>query len=220
MPRLRSTFLQNLFFLGLMIFMLCMTLLFLLLLTSCASTVPVQPAPTTTSVPSTVTALPLDTATAIPVAATVTRTPRPTAMLVPTRTPTLKPFDFSKLPGWLAYMDFDCSGTGLCTNVSIMRLDFSERHPITDHDHGLAMEIAWSPDGNTIAFTFAVLGDDAHIELRQVDLRTQKEVTLVSLPPQQEMKTFAWSPDSRAILYTVVDSTKNISQIMRVDLSS
>lgn len=170
-----------------------------MILTACTSTPTIPPSPSATTTP-----------TNIP--ATATQTPSPT----PEPTPTLFPFE--TLPGWHAYMDFNCPGYGLCTSISIIRPDVSSQRTISDHEEGLAMMPVWSPEGRYIVYTIVQLhGDPALIVVFDfVEERTQ----VVYQDPKVLPSGLAWSPDSRYILFSGTREDQTTSFISRLDIVS
>lgn len=184
-------------------------LLFSMLITSCAPGGMFAPTATATA---TVTLTPVPTKT-------MTVTPSLTPTMTPTDKPTLTPtpFPFSSLPGWFAYMDFDCNG--LCTNLSIARPDNSGRRLLTNHDRGLVLEIYWSPDGRYIAFQFFILGEDGYVQLRLYDFQTEKETILTS-QPMGNFTGISWSPDSRYLVMGYENLDGKHGKVQRLDVQS
>jgi len=157
-----------------------------------------------------------------------TPTPSPSATTPATSTPqttslteavpTATEYPFSKLPGRLAYVDYECNG--LCTNLAIIQPDLSDRQILTDHNHGLAVKPFWSPSGQYIAYIFYVLGEDGGTEIRIYDLAMEE---VINLTPQQIENTSAiselsWSPDNQYIL--LVNTKNNESNIQKIDIQS
>jgi Tol biopolymer transport system component len=188
------------------------------LLAGCVTAVPIAPPPTVSPLPPTSAPTLTATATALPATATPTQTPMPEPSPAATATPTLRPYDYAQLPGWFAFMDFDCRG--LCTNVTIIRPDLSERRQLTDHDHGLVGDIYWAPGGGFLAFTFFTLGDNGQPELRLVDAAGKTETVLAGFPLSVSPQEVAWSPDEKWLVFTALDGEKKTSQLMRLNLSS
>ncbi|MEK6753756.1 MAG: hypothetical protein AABZ00_15980 [Chloroflexota bacterium] len=155
--------------------------------------------------------------------ATSTNTPTPTPTFTPTPPPTNTPiptpteYPFSKLPGWFAYMDFDCQG--LCTNISIIKPDLSERKLLTNHDYGLVMSITWSPNAQYIAYQFIVLGESGGLQLRLFDLKTNTMSTLTS-KYIEPVSGLSWSPDSRYLVIGYQNESNKSGTIQRIDIQS
>jgi Tol biopolymer transport system component len=173
--------------------------------------------PTSTPAPPTLTSspTPLPTSTPIPPTPTVTETPTPTPTITPLTT--LPSYDYSGLPGWLAYMDFDCSKM-ICTNVSIIRPDMSRRTLLTDHVHGLSPYIYWAPDAKSLALIFMGLGETGHEDLRLVTLSNKFEKVIYSVPQGVDLQDLGWSPDGRYLTFTESDQGDTVSQIKRLDV--
>ena len=175
---------------------------------------PLPPSATVTITPIPTTQTPTNTLTLTPTN-TPTRTPTPTATFTASDTPT--PYPFSELPGWFAYMDFECNG--LCSNVSIIRPDTTNRQLLTDHDNGLVIAPYWSPNGQYIAYEFAVLGEDAGLEIRVYDL-VAKEMTILTPNRIYGLLGISWSPDSRFLVFGNGDVYEGDSHIQRIDVQS
>ncbi len=194
-----------------------LSLLFVLL-AGCSALQPAAPTPTPPPPSPTVTNTPLPptkTPTATPTG-TPTNTPSPTATPTASLTPTEYPY--SELPGWFAYMSFVCNG--LCTNVAIVRPDFSQQQILTDHDHGLVVAMRWSPDGRYIAYQFFPLGGEARAELRLFDRASNTMTTLFRDTATKWRFKFSWSPDSRAIVLENLVEEAAGGNIQKVDIQT
>jgi Tol biopolymer transport system component len=187
---------------GMLILVLCV-----FFLSSCGLTQVVEPAATVTVEP-----------VIIP-SATVAITPTAVLKIVPTKTPTVKPtpFLFSSLPGWFAYMDFDCNG--LCTNLSIIRPDMTDRRVLTDHERGLVLDILWSPDGRYLLFQFFTLGETGFVELHLYDLQSNSTKILTS-EPTGDILAISWSPDSRYFVVGYENTDGQNGTIQQIDVQS
>ncbi len=178
------------------------------------TTTPLPPTEITTFAPTSPPKTPTNTPTA-----TLTNTPTqtPTATVTSTSTPTPTQYPFSELPGWFAYMDFECNG--LCTNVTIIRPDLSERQVLTNHDYGLAMQLYWSPNGQYIAYEFYALGEKGGLEIRVFDLVAEK-MTILTPNRVKGVEGLTWSPDSRFIAFSDGVDLEGNSKIQRIDVVS
>jgi Tol biopolymer transport system component len=179
--------------------LLCLIAIPVMIITACSSTPTALPSPSATA-----------TLTQIPATATPTSSPTPEP------TPTLFPFD--TLPGWHAYMNFDCPGYGICTAISIVRPDVSGHRMISDHEDGLAMEPVWSPDGRYIAYTLAQLHGDP-ILIVVFDFVEDRSM-IVYQHPTMFPYDLAWSSDSRYILFSGMQEDQTTSTIVRLDIAS
>jgi Tol biopolymer transport system component len=194
--------------------------IFLVLIFGCSPALPSVTytlPPTFTPAPPTLTSspTPLPTSTPIPPTPTVTETPTPAPTITPLTT--LPSYDYSRLPGWLAYMDFDCNKM-LCTNVSIMRPDLSKRILLTDHVHGMSPDIYWAPDAKSLALIFMGLGETGHEDLRLVTLSNKIEKVIYSVPQGVSLQDLGWSPDGRYLTFTESNQGDTASQVKRLDL--
>lgn len=155
--------------------------------------------------------------------ATPTNTPTPTPSFTPTPLPTNTPeptpteYPYSTLPGWFAYMDFECQG--LCTNISIIRPDISGRKLLTNHDYGLVMSILWSPNGRYIAYQFIVLGESGGLQLRLFDLKTYQMSTLTS-KYIEPISGLSWSPDNRYLAIGYQNENNKSGAVQRIDVQT
>ncbi|MBI5352339.1 MAG: PD40 domain-containing protein [Chloroflexi bacterium] len=154
---------------------------------------------------------------------TPTNTPTPTSTVTPTPPPTNTPtptpteYPFSSLPGWFAYMDFNCEG--LCTNISIIKPDVSGRKRLTNHDYGLVTSIIWSPNGRYIAYQFVVLGEDGGLQLRLFDLKTSK-MSILTSKYLEPVSGLSWSPDNRYLVIGYQNEDGKSGTIQRLDIQS
>jgi len=155
--------------------------------------------------------------TPIPPTKTPLPTITPTRTPLPTSTPTPTEYPYSTLPGWFAYIDFDCEG--LCTNISIIKPDVSGRKLLTNHDHGLATSVLWSPNGRFIAYQFIVLGEQGGLELRLFDLKTNK-MSILTPKYIEPISGLSWSPDSRYIVIGYQNESGKSGKIQRVDIQN
>lgn len=167
---------------------------------------------------------PTPTHTPLPPTSTSTYTPTPTytptLSPLPSLTPTLTPIDFpfDELPGMLAFVDFNCPGFGICSSISISRLDFSGYETVSEHERGIALDPLWSPDGRYIAYELASLGEEGgYFHIYVYDFRSKKNLNLT---PQGFLGILgmAWSPDSRHIVFGKMGESDTESDIYRIDV--
>lgn len=161
----------------------------------------VLPKPTATA---TATVTPSPSATTTP---TITPSPTPRPTITPTATtePTKDrshddgDYDYSSLPGYFAFSDFDCPGAEIfCMNISLVSPDLKQHKRLTNHQDGLVYMMRWSPDNRYIVYAAYVMVLPINEQIRLYDFKTQKTVTLAS---NLECRTssISWSPDSRQV---------------------
>lgn len=194
-----------------------------LLLASCAPGQIFGPTLTPTST-STATPTPTATSTSTPTpTATATSTPTPT--VTPTRTltptPTLTPttYPYSDLPGWFAFVDYDCTG-GICSNVSIVRPDFSGYQNVNRNTSGLEYDLVWSPLANYIAYTHVILGEDGEAQLHVYDFRNNRVINLTPGGFKGNISQVSWSPDERYVVFSAAPQPAEQDDIYRVEIST
>ena len=83
--------------------------------------------------------------------------------------------------------------------IYIQKADGSQPpQQITKNADTYYYDLLWSPDGTKLLF------NDKKLRLRYVDIKTKK-ITLVDTSNYWEFRDFAWSPDSRYIVYSKLD---------------
>jgi Tol biopolymer transport system component len=151
---------------------------------------------------------------------TATITPTATATPKPTLTPTFAPYDYSQLPGKLAYMTFMCSVEALCTDLLVSKPDLSAAENITKNESGLSLKPIWSPLGRYIVYTHFISGENGMTQLRLYDFKTKKNRVLT---PKGIGDTYglSFSPDERYLVYSSynLDTPENLD-IFRIDLQT
>jgi Tol biopolymer transport system component len=127
-------------------------------------------------------------------------------------------YDYSALPGWIAYVNFEC-GNSFCTNLEIVRPDFTGEKILTNQSTGLVSDIAWSPNGRTIAYSIFNLGQLAGTQLWLYDMQAG-ESTLLTTGYVDTPYSLSWSPDNRFLLVAGKDETQRTWSLMVLDVQT
>jgi Tol biopolymer transport system component len=99
-------------------------------------------------------------------------------------------------------------------DVMIMNVDGSGRTQLTDDfDDGSEFDIAWSPDGQTVAFLSTRFGE---IQLFTMPANGSEEPTHVSEGLAVVMFGYGWSPDGSHLVFAAYDETGVFRQLYTV----
>jgi hypothetical protein len=86
------------------------------------------------------------------------------------------------------------------------------------------LSMAWSPDANTIAFTFRGSAPDTGIHIGILDIGSRQYRTVHSLDCGDDHRcgwpTLAWSPDGRVIVFTARDSPGGAFDLYLLDVQT
>lgn len=177
--------------------------------------------PTSTQTPtSTATRTATPTTTPTPTwTPTPTRTSTSTRTATPTQTPTHVPFDYSTLPGHLAYMTFDCPSMAICTDLEVSNADLSGAVNITNNKNGLSLEPLWSPKARYIVYQHFTTGENGMAMLKVYDTKTKRN-TVLTPNGIGSLRGISFSPDERFVVYGEIPRDKETSDIIRIDLRS
>lgn len=91
----------------------------------------------------------------------------------------------------------DSNGT---QQIAIFDPQYGTRTPITNVNHGLAYDAAWSPDGQSIAYVSTETGGD-EIYVYNLGTKVSRRITDSRGLGQPWNKHPSWSPDSRQIIF-------------------
>lgn len=154
-----------------------------------------------------------------------TETLAPTATLVPTATETPRPtptdFPLSLLPGYFAFMTYECAGDyPFCTSIGIARADWSTYEIVTTHTHAMVGNPIWSPDGRYIVYDFFEMGEDGFYDLRVVDLYTKTEFSITPNHIEGYVDELSWSPDGENLVVAMGESRDANSKLYTINVSS
>ena len=151
---------------------------------------------------------------------TFTPFPKNTSTSSPTATKSSEPFDYTTLPGRLAFLDFTCNHQNLCTNISVIKADLSEEPQlITDNDHAMSINPIWSPKGRYIAYDYFSLGENGKEQIRVYDFKTKQNIVLT---PQGINGVFgmSWSPDERFLVFGTQTADGQNTNIFRINVQA
>lgn len=128
-------------------------------------------------------------------------------------------YDYSALPGSIAYLNLEC-GDFFCTNLGMMRPDFSANQSLTVQTSGMVSDITWSPDGRYIAYSIYTMGATA--AFTQMWLYDLQDNTSSLLTPDSidTPYSLSWSPDNRFLLIATKDDELSTWSLIALDVEN